>query len=201
MNCINSISGELSSSSVIYFKMSELFHSETTSQRICWDRKYYSDFDDQLNVLKNSRTVYVGNLSFYTTESQIHETFSVVGPIKSIIMGLNNITKTPCGFCFIEYYTREHTNACLKYLTDTIIDDRMIRCDLDGGYRPGREFGRGKSGGQIRDERRRESDPSRGDGIVSSLGKHRRVEIFDDFGRDKRPSVSSSTNQLSTSRF
>ena len=104
----------------------------------------------------------MGNLSFFTTEAQIRETFSVVGPIKRVIMGLNQFTKTPCGFCFVEYYTHDHMAACVKYLSDTVCDDRVIRVDADGGFKPGRQFGRGKSGGQVRDERRKSVDSSRG---------------------------------------
>lgn len=144
------------------FPMSELYHVDDTPQHICWDRKYYNNFQDQLKALKKSRTVYVGNLSFFTTEAQILETFSVVGPVKRVIMGLNMITKTPCGFCFVEYYSQECTAAALKYISDTVCDDRVIRCDADGGFKPGRQFGRGRTGGQIRDERRTDFDPCRG---------------------------------------
>jgi nuclear cap-binding protein subunit 2 len=49
-----------------------------------------------------STTLYVGNLSFYTTEEQIYELFSKAGDIKRIIMGLDRNQKTPCGFCFVE---------------------------------------------------------------------------------------------------
>jgi nuclear cap-binding protein subunit 2 len=156
--------------------MSELYHVESTPQYVCWDRKYYSKFDDQLVALKNSRTIYVGNLSFFTTEAQIRETFSIVGPIKRIIMGLNMITKTPCGFCFVEYYNQDHTHAALKYISETVCDDNIIRCDADGGFKPGRQFGRGRSGGQVRDERRRDADSTRGQFVIleSSLGKHSR---------------------------
>jgi nuclear cap-binding protein subunit 2 len=52
--------------------------------------------------VQESNTVYVGNLSFYTTEEQIYELFSKVGDIKRIIMGLDREKKTPCGFCFVE---------------------------------------------------------------------------------------------------
>jgi nuclear cap-binding protein subunit 2 len=38
----------------------------------------------------------VGNLSFFTTEEQIHELFSRAGDVKRIIMGLDKATKTPC---------------------------------------------------------------------------------------------------------
>ena len=146
--------------------MAELFFKEETPQHVCWDRKYYNTFEDQLKVLKTSKTVYVGNLSFFTTEQQIHEAFSVVGPIKRIIMGLNQHTNTPCGFCFVEYYSREQAAAALKNVSGTVCDDRIIRCDMDGGFRPGRQFGRGRSGGQMRDDRNATLDPARGGGTV-----------------------------------
>jgi nuclear cap-binding protein subunit 2 len=52
--------------------------------------------------LRNTTTLYVGNLSFYTTEEQIYELFSKCGDVKKVIMGLDKYKKTPCGFCFIE---------------------------------------------------------------------------------------------------
>jgi hypothetical protein len=52
--------------------------------------------------LKGAQMVYLGNLSFFTTESQIHALASRVGRVRRIIMGLNRMTKTPCGFCFVE---------------------------------------------------------------------------------------------------
>lgn len=53
--------------------------------------------------LEQSCTLYVGNLSFYTTEGQIYELFSMCGEVKRVIMGLDRVRKTPCGFCFVEY--------------------------------------------------------------------------------------------------
>ncbi len=53
--------------------------------------------------LNNSTTLYVGNLSFYTSEDQIYELFSMCGEVKRVIMGLDRVKKTPCGFCFVEY--------------------------------------------------------------------------------------------------
>ena len=102
--------------------MAVIYHTDEAPQHICWDRKYYSTFEDQLKVLTNSKTIYVGNLSFFTTEQQIHEVFSVAGPINRIIMGLNQKTKTPCGFCFVEYYRREHAAACLKFVSGMIVN-------------------------------------------------------------------------------
>lgn len=50
----------------------------------------------------------------------------------------------------------------MRCLTHTRLDDRAIRIDLDCGYADGRQFGRGKSGGQVRDEFRDDYDEARG---------------------------------------
>jgi hypothetical protein len=50
----------------------------------------------------------------------------------------------------------------MRYISGTKLDERIIRCDLDLGYKEGRQFGRGRSGGQVRDEHRQDYDPGRG---------------------------------------
>lgn len=40
-----------------------------------------------------SSTLYVGNLSFYTTKEQIYELFSRCGDIENVYMGLDKIKK------------------------------------------------------------------------------------------------------------
>ena len=144
--------------------MAELFHKESkeNKQKIYWDRQQFKSFEDQLVAVKDSKMVYVGNLSVFTTELQINETFSRAGPVKRIIMGLNAFTRTPCGFCFVEYYKSEHALNCLKFISHTVCDDQVIRCELDAGFIPGRQYGRGRSGGQVRDDRRIAADPARG---------------------------------------
>ncbi|PWN40134.1 putative nuclear cap binding protein subunit 2 [Ceraceosorus guamensis] len=119
-------------------------------------------------ALSKTATLYVGNLSFYTTEEQMHELFGRVcnassgGGIRRIIMGLDRINKTPCGFAFVEYYTHAEALACMRQISGTKLDERVIRCDLDPGYTDGRQYGRGRSGGQVRDEYRQEYDAGRG---------------------------------------
>ncbi|PWN50748.1 putative nuclear cap binding protein subunit 2 [Violaceomyces palustris] len=123
---------------------------------------------EQQLALSQTSTLYVGNLSFYTTEEQMYELFSRVaspgsgGGIKRIIMGLDRNTKTPCGFAFVEFYTHAEAVDCMRYISGTKLDERVIRCDLDPGYKDGRQYGRGKSGGQVRDEYRQEYDAGRG---------------------------------------
>jgi nuclear cap-binding protein subunit 2 len=62
----------------------------------------------------------------------------------------------------LRYYTHEDAVDCMKYINGTRVDERVIRTDLDPGFREGRQYGRGKSGGQVRDEYRQEFDPGRG---------------------------------------
>jgi len=113
-------------------------------------------------ILSVTTTLYIGNLSYFTTEEQIHELFSRAGDVKRIIMGLDRFKKTPCGFCFVEYYMREDAGEALRYINGTRLDDRIIRCDWDAGFVDGRQYGRGRSGGQIRDEYRKDFDEGRG---------------------------------------
>ncbi|KAH7296301.1 hypothetical protein KP509_26G018400 [Ceratopteris richardii] len=126
------------------------------------DRRFPGTQDEFEEALQASTTVYVGNLSFYTTEEQIYDLFSRCGEIKKIIMGLDKNSKTPCGFCFVMYYTREDTEDAVKYVSGTMLDERPIRVDFDWGFQDGRQWGRGRSGGQVRDEYRTDYDPGRG---------------------------------------
>ena len=52
----------------------------------------------------------------------------------------------------MEYHTREGAENAIRYLNHQKLDDQMIRCDWDAGFKEGRQYGRGKSGGQVRDE-------------------------------------------------
>ena len=81
------------------------------------------------------------------------QVFSKAGDIKRIVMGLDKMQSTPCGFCFVVYYTRLDTEDCCKYINGMSLDERLIRVDFDWGFRDGRQFGRGKSGGQVRGQK------------------------------------------------
>eukprot|EP00736_Rhodelphis_marinus_P000515 Rmarinus@m.13458 len=112
--------------------------------------------------LEESTTLYIGNLSFYTTEEQICELFSKCGEVKRIIMGLDKNKRTPCGFCFVIYYDRDSSQRAVNFISGTKLDDRIIRVDWDAGFQEGRQYGRGRSGGQVRDEFRTDFDSGRG---------------------------------------
>ncbi|CAD6563729.1 MAG: nuclear cap binding complex subunit [Cyphobasidiales sp. Tagirdzhanova-0007] len=138
---------------------------------VCTPLDTFSSYRDSRNPqneaernqeLNRSATLYIGNLAMYTSEEQVMELFSKCGSVKRVIMGLDRNNKTPCGFCFVEYYSHTDALAALRHISQTKLDERVIRADLDPGYKDGRQYGRGKSGGQVRDEYREDFDSGRG---------------------------------------
>ena len=47
------------------------------------------------------------------------------------------------------YYRREDALTAIRYINGTRLDDRVIRADWDAGFEEGRQYGRGRSGGQV----------------------------------------------------
>ena len=90
------------------------------------DQHFRGDNEEQEKLLKKSCTLYVGNLSFYTTEEQIYELFSKSGDIKKIIMGLDKMKKTACGFCFVRYDSRADAENAMQYINGTYLVDRSL---------------------------------------------------------------------------
>jgi nuclear cap-binding protein subunit 2 len=70
-------------------------------------------------------TVYVGNLSFHTTEEQIYEVFRGCGELRRIVMGLDKHKHSPCGFCFVEFYTKEDAARATWWVQK--VDERQVK--------------------------------------------------------------------------
>ncbi|XP_059019046.1 nuclear cap-binding protein subunit 2 isoform X5 [Mustela lutreola] len=62
----------------------------------------------------------------------------------------------------LRYYSRADAENAMRYINGTRLDDRIIRTDWDAGFKEGRQYGRGRSGGQVRDEYRQDYDAGRG---------------------------------------
>ena len=67
-------------------------------------------------------------------------------------MGLNRVKVQPCGFCFVEYATRTEAKVAIDSFNRSVLDGMVIRVDWDYGFEAKRQFGRGRQGGQVRDE-------------------------------------------------
>ena len=103
----------------------------------------------QCTALRDSKWVYVGNIAFHTSESMLQSLFSTVGPVHRVILGLNRVTKKPCGFGFVEYRNPSSALEAVSVISGTVLDGRQIRVELDFGFKDGRQYGRGQTGGQV----------------------------------------------------
>jgi nuclear cap-binding protein subunit 2 len=122
----------------------------------------FGNRDEWKRNLSVSVWVYIGNLSFFTSESQIYALFSTIDSVRQVVLGLNKITKTPCGFGFVEFTNHEAAVLSVELLDESKLDDRIIKVELDPGFTEDRKWGRAQGGGQVRDELRPGHDPGRG---------------------------------------
>jgi nuclear cap-binding protein subunit 2 len=151
-------------------RAAELLFSTSEQQKLYWDRSHYDSPESQMRALEKSSTLYIGNLAFSTRSQHVLSHFSQIGPIQHVVMGLDRFHHTPCGFCFVEYTDREDALCAVANLNATKLDGRIIRVELDAGFQPGRQYGRGASGGQVRDDKRRNLDEGR---------QHKRLKPLD----------------------
>ena len=67
------------------------------------------------------KKIYVGNLSFTTTEDTIRELFAVHGTVEGFTLITNQVTGRPRGFGFIEM-SSEDANAAIAALSGQELD-------------------------------------------------------------------------------
>lgn len=99
--------------------------------------------------------LYVGNLSFKTTESQLRDLFAAHGEVTSASLVMDRETGRPRGFGFVEFANAEQAQAAITALHGKNIDGRDLtvnearpREDRGGGGGGGRgSFGGSRGGG------------------------------------------------------
>src|ERR1700754_1559931 len=96
--------------------------------------------------------LYVGNLSFKTSESQLRELFEQHGEVASASLVMDRETGRPRGFGFVEFSNPEHAKAAIAALNGKNVDGRDLtvneaRPREGGGGGGGGGGGRGRSGG------------------------------------------------------
>jgi len=99
-----------------------------------------------------STTLYIGNLAFKVREEKLWGFFTGFGEIKRIITGINRIDLSQCGFCFIEFCNPKISIICFVNCNGVQLYNRALKIDLDEGFNEGRQFGRGKRGGQLMED-------------------------------------------------
>ena len=109
--------------------------------------------EEYFTLISLTRSLYIGNLSFFTSESSLLELLSMCGPVKHMVVGTNRNNRKSIGFCLVDFFNRESASTAKDMFDGQVVDGRKIVVDWDLGFRPGRQFGRGKTTGcQVRDE-------------------------------------------------
>lgn len=93
-----------------------------------------------------AQKLYVGNLSYNTTEATLRTLFAEFGEIESITMITDRETGRPKGFGFVEMATDEAATAAISALNGKMVDDREIRVDKAQPPRDRRPGDRGSGG-------------------------------------------------------
>jgi cold-inducible RNA-binding protein len=73
------------------------------------------------------KRIYVGNLSYNTTEGTLRTLFAEYGEIESINLITDRDTGRPKGFGFVEMATEQAAQAAISALNGKSIDDREIK--------------------------------------------------------------------------
>lgn len=88
--------------------------------------------------------LYVGNLSFNTTEDQLKTLFAQAGTVVSVALIKDRDTGQSKGFAFVEMSTQAEAEQAIKLFNGSTFDNREIRVNP---ARPKEETGRGGFGG------------------------------------------------------
>ena len=71
--------------------------------------------------------LYVGNLSYNTSEATLRELFSKAGAIASIFIPMDRATNQPRGFAFVEMETPADALKAIKLCDGQEVDGRAIK--------------------------------------------------------------------------
>ena len=108
-----------------------------------------------------NKKLYVGNLSYSTTEDDLHRLFSEVGPDASVNVITDRMTGQSKGFGFVEMGTTEAAQQAIERLNNQQVNQRTItvsearppreRDQSSGGGNRGRSGGGDRGGDRDRD--------------------------------------------------
>jgi RNA recognition motif-containing protein len=88
--------------------------------------------------------LYVGNLSYQTTENDLRQQFEQHGAVDSVSVITDRESGRPKGFAFVEMPNRDEANAAIEKLNGAMLGDRTIAVNE---ARPQEQRGGGGGGG------------------------------------------------------
>ncbi len=97
------------------------------------------------------KKLYVGNLSYTTTEDDLRKLFTEIGPVSSVAIITDRMTGKSKGFGFVEMETEQTAQEAIERLNNQEFNQRKI---MVSEARPPRErTGGGGGGGGYRSDR------------------------------------------------
>jgi len=91
--------------------------------------------------------LYVGNLSYETSEEDLRKSFVEFGTVESVAVVMDKDTGKSKGFAFVEMGSREEAQAAISGLNGRQVGDRTLKVD-EARPKPERQGGdRGGRGG------------------------------------------------------
>lgn len=91
-----------------------------------------------------STKLYVGNLSFETTETTLQDAFAAHGTVTDSVIMMDRMSNRPRGFGFITMGTAEEAQKAIDALNGTDLDGRTLTVNL---AKPREDRGGGGGGG------------------------------------------------------
>jgi len=90
--------------------------------------------------------LYVGNLSFTTTQATIEAAFAAAGEVREVAMPTDRETGQPRGFAFVTMGNASAATAAISQLNGLVLDGRQIKVN-EAQERPPRGGGYAGGGG------------------------------------------------------
>ena len=104
-----------------------------------------------------STRLFVGNLSFNTTENALHDAFAAHGTVVEANLMVDRMSGRPRGFAFVTMSTPEEAQKAIEALNNAPLDGRNLTVNVarpreerapggggGGGRGPRREYGGGR---------------------------------------------------------
>ena len=101
-----------------------------------------------------TKKLYVGNLSYHTTEATLSDLFAAVGEVTSVNLITDRMTGRSRGFAFVEMAEESAAQQAINEINGRMVDGRDIKVAEARPQRP-REGQRDSWGGGGRGGRRR----------------------------------------------
>jgi cold-inducible RNA-binding protein len=105
-----------------------------------------------------STKLFVGNLSFNTTENDLHDAFAAHGTVVEANLMVDRMSGRSRGFAFVTMSSPEEAQKAIEAMNGATLDNRTLTVNIarpkeersgggGGGRGPRREYGGGGGGG------------------------------------------------------